>query len=148
MTEKFTISITVNCTKARLWQILTDLTLIPIWMGGDEMRITVETDWQLNAPMVIRGFHHVAFENRGTVMMWEPERRLVYSHLSTVSRLPDLPESYSVIGFELRENNDATDLIITVSNFPTEIIRKHLEFYWRGTIYKIREMAERSTFQA
>jgi bisphosphoglycerate-dependent phosphoglycerate mutase len=35
------------------------------WMGELEMKIEIETDWRVNSPMIIRGFHHVEFENKG-----------------------------------------------------------------------------------
>ncbi|WP_295117434.1 hypothetical protein [uncultured Chitinophaga sp.] len=35
-----------------------------------------------------------------------------------------------------------TELALYISNFPTDVIRKHLEFYWRGTMGKIRVLLE------
>ncbi|MFB6457437.1 SRPBCC domain-containing protein [Chitinophaga sp. Hz27] len=143
MTEKYTHTITVGSSKAILWRVLTDTSLMAEWMGTPDMQIGVVTSWELDTAIRISGFHHVAFENKGMVMEWEQEKRLVYSHLSSVSRLPDVAESYSLIGFELNEKEGGTALTVIINHFPTEVIRKHLEFYWRGTIYKIKEIAEK-----
>ena len=38
-----------------------------------------------------------------------------------------------------------TALTVTVSNFPTESIFKHLDFYWRATMGVIKQFVERSS---
>jgi hypothetical protein len=111
-------------------------------MGEPEMQIEIETNWKLNSPIIIRGYHHVRFENRGVVLEFEKDKRLCYTHLSSVSRLPDIPENYSKLLFTLKEGPTATELTVTVENFPTESIQKHLEFYWRGTLTRIKAVAE------
>ena len=35
-----------------------------------------------------------------------------------------------------------TLLTLTITNFSTEPIRKNLEFYWRGSIVRIKKMVE------
>jgi hypothetical protein len=82
------------------------------------------------------------FENRGTVLQHEPERRLQYSHLSSISRLSDRPESYSIIGFQLQPLGERTILTLSLSNFPNESIYKHLSFYWNVTLEVLKRMIE------
>ncbi|WP_253906590.1 SRPBCC domain-containing protein [Chitinophaga sp. SYP-B3965] len=111
-------------------------------MGGPEMEIKVNTDWKINSPILIQGFHHVKFENKGTILQYDKGNKLSYTHLSNVSRLPDIPENYSILTFVLTQIEEKTALTINIENFPTEVIRKHLEFYWRGTVMTIKKMAE------
>jgi len=106
------------------------------------MQIKVITDWKVNSLILIQGFHHAKFENRGVVLQYEKESRLSYSHLSNISRLLDIPENYSIMEFILTPAERGTLLTVNIQNFPTETIRKHLEFYWRGTIFKIKKMVE------
>jgi uncharacterized protein YndB with AHSA1/START domain len=142
MTETFSITITIDASPADVWATLTDPKLMAGWMGEPDMKLEIQTSWKINSPISIRGFHHVKFENKGIVLKYVREQILSYSHLSSVSRLPDSIENYSVLEFVLTPGNKQTTLAISISNFPTEIIQKHLEFYWRGTISKIREYAE------
>jgi hypothetical protein len=116
--------------------------MVTQWSGEPEMKIEVVTDWKINSPIIIRGFHHIRFENKGTVLQFDREKKLSYSHLSSVSRLPDKPENYSILEFNLTPSGKQTLLELIISNFPTETIRKHLEFYWRTTVVKIKRMAE------
>lgn len=131
------MTVTIDCSPAIIWQVLTDTAIMPRWMG-EEMDLTIVTSWEVGSPIVINGFHHAAFENKGTVLRYEPFQLLSYSHLSSMSGLADVPENYTILSFLL----NGTELTISFSNFPTEAIQKHLEFYWRGTIYRIKLIAE------
>lgn len=91
---------------------------------------------------MIHGVHHQPFENRGTVLRFEPPKSLRYSHKSSLSRLPDLPESFSVFDFALRAVNEGTRLTLTLSGFPTPEIEKHLDFYWRVTLGILQRFVE------
>lgn len=106
------------------------------------MELEVTTSWEMGTPLVIRGFHHVRFENKGIVLEFTPERVMSYSFLSSVSRLPDLMENYSVVRFELREEGMRTLLTLQLFNFPTETIYHHLNFYWNSTLMILKRMVE------
>jgi uncharacterized protein YndB with AHSA1/START domain len=142
MDDKFSTTITIDADPAKVWTTLTDLKIMVRWLGEPEMKIKVQTDWKVNEAISIRGFHHVEFENRGTVLHYDKERKLSYSHLSSISRLSDKPENYSVLEFTLTPINSHTQLTLVISKFPTETIRKHLEFYWRTTIVTFKKTVE------
>lgn len=132
------MNITIEATPATVWEVLTDTSLMPQWMG-EEMQITVSTTWALHSPISIKGFHHLAFENKGTIQTFDKEQKLSYTHLSNLSKLADVPGNYTLITFTLTQADIGTTLSITLENFPDDIIQKHLEFYWRGTLFKIKE---------
>ena len=93
--------------------------------------------------MVISGTHHVRFINDGTVLRFEPERLLAWSHRSSLSKLPDEPASYTELEFALSPAGAGTSLVFTARNFPTESVYRHLALYWRGTMHVIKRVAER-----
>jgi len=142
MNDKFSTTITIDSDPTKVWTTLTDLKLMEQWLGEPEMTIQVQTDWKVNEAISIRGFHHVEFENKGTVLQYDIEKKLSYSHLSSISRLSDKPENYSVLEFTLTPIDSHTQLTLNISKFPTETIRKHLEFYWRTTIVTIKKTVE------
>jgi uncharacterized protein YndB with AHSA1/START domain len=138
--ENFT---TVNAPPSAVWRALTDPNLMKQWVAEPEMRLQVTTNWKVGSPIVVKGYHHVDFENKGTVLHFEPNSILRHSHLSSISRLPDVAESYTIIEFRLtpiRENS--TLLNVTTSNFPSEPIFKHWEYYWRITIEVLKRFIE------
>ena len=136
-----TKTVTIAAPASRVWQALTDPEIMKKWMFDTEIHII--TDWQVGGPIVIRGnFNGKDFENNGTVLRFEPEELLQYSHLSSSSRLPDLPKNHSVLEFKLAPSENQTSLTLTLSNFPTESIYKHLAFYWNVTLEVLKRLIE------
>jgi uncharacterized protein YndB with AHSA1/START domain len=142
MVQIFSISATINSGPAEVWETLTNLESMSKWLGEPEMRITVQTDWQINSAIFIRGFHHVNFENKGTILQYERNKRLSYTQLDSISGLSDKKENYTILEFVLTSLNNHTQLTINIENFPTETIRKHLEFYWQTTVLTIKAQTE------
>lgn len=138
----FNAFVNIHATPAIVWQVLTDPRYMLQWMGEESMELSIETDWLQGSIILIRGTHHLPFENRGTVLECIPEQQLSYTQLSSISCLPDEPESYTRLDFELRSDVEQTILQLEISNFPTVSIQKHLEFYWRTTLIKIKKYAE------
>ncbi len=137
----FTKTIHISAPVSKVWEALTNPELMKRWMS--ETEINIHTDWKVGTPMVIRGrLHGINFENRGTVLQFDPGKTLQYSHLSSVSRLPDETESYSLLEFRLVPVENRTTLTLTVSNFPTETIYKQLAFYWNVTLEILKKMIE------
>jgi len=144
MTNQIEKTIIIRTNPSIVWKTLTEPDLMKQWMGESEMEIEINCTWKLNSPIIISGFHHVKFENKGLVLQFDPHKTLKYSHLSSLSRLSDRPENYSIIEFTLTPLGNHTSLTLTVSNFPTETIFKHLDFYWRTTLEIIKDLIERN----
>lgn len=142
MTGTFSTSIQMSCGPAPIWRALTNAELMSGWLGEPQMEIQVLTSWQIDSPIIIRGFHNGYFENKGTVLVFEKEQKLAYTHLSSVSGLADTQEHYSVIELILTRQIEGTLLTVNIERFPTEIIRKHLEFYWKSTLAIIKAKVE------
>jgi uncharacterized protein YndB with AHSA1/START domain len=138
-------TIVINAPPPAVWNALVRPELMKQWMAEPQMGLEVVTDWSVGSPITMRGrLHHVRFENKGTVLEVEPHSILRYTHLSSISRLPDRPENYSILEFRLAAAQDGTALTLTLGNFPTETIRKHLEFYWRTTLEILKRFVEGS----
>ena len=132
----------IKAPASQVWHMLTTPELMKKWMMSD-IEINIITDWKVGSPMLIRGtMNGKNFENKGTVLQFEPEKTLQYSHLSSLSRLPDQPENYSLVGFRVEPMQNETILTFTLSNFPTESIYKHLAFYWNVTLEVLKKMIE------
>jgi uncharacterized protein YndB with AHSA1/START domain len=138
-------TVVIDVPAATVWEYLTNPDCMKKWMGEPGMKIEIITDWKVGNPIVIRGFHHTRFENRGVVLRFEPYKILEYTHLSSVSRLVDRSENYTIISFNLTSNRDVTSLTLKVGNFPTEAIFKHLDFYWKTTVEIIKRTIEASS---
>lgn len=135
-------NVSINADPSTVWEYLTRPELMKKWMGEPAMEIDIQTDWTVGKAIIIKGFHHLPFENKGIVLQFESGRLLQYSHLSSLSRLPDIIENYAVFTFNLQPEQEATLLTIKIENFPTETIFKHLNLYWRTTAVIIKNMVE------
>jgi uncharacterized protein YndB with AHSA1/START domain len=136
-----TKTVTFNAPTPKVWDALTNPEIMKKWMS--ETEINIATDWKVGSPMIIYGnVHGIKFKNSGTVLQFEREKILQYSHLSSLSRLPDEPENYSVMEFTLVPVEDQTSLTLTLRNFPTESIQKHLVFYWNVTLEVLKRTLE------
>jgi uncharacterized protein YndB with AHSA1/START domain len=137
-------SATIKAPPSEVWRALTDPDLMKQWVAEPEMRIEIITDWKVGSPMIVKGHHNnVDFENKGTVLEFKPNSILRYSHLSSLSSLPDRAENYTRIEFQLaRTEENSTSFNVRISNFPTESIFKHWEFYWRVTIEVVKRFIE------
>lgn len=134
--------IIINAPTSQVWQMLTTPELMKTWMMPD-IKLDILTDWNIGSPMITRGIMNGKhFENKGTVLQFEPEKKLAYSHLSSISRLPDRHESYTVIEFNLQPIENQTHLALTISNFPTPSIYQHFAFYWNVTLEILKKRIE------
>jgi uncharacterized protein YndB with AHSA1/START domain len=127
---------------AEVWQSITDIKLMKNWMGAPELELEIITSWAVGSPLIIKGFHHTRFENKGVVLEYAPCQALGYNFKNSLSRLPDEAESYTVVRFTLFPQESGTLVLLTLSNFPTEAIYHHLNFYWNGTLVLLKKTVE------
>lgn len=137
-------SILISASPQQVWKYLTQPELMVKWMGEPELRIDVSGNWETGKAILIKGFHHGPFENKGTVMQCDPGRLLQYSQLSSISNLPDVPGNYSIHTFSLEPQEEQTVLTVHIEQFPTETIYKHLAFYWEVTPGIIKTSIEKN----
>ena len=134
--------ILIHAPVPRVWTSLTDVATMKKWMGESEFDLEIITNWEVGSPFVIKGFHHVRFENRGIVLEYVPDHRVSYNFISSLSRLADKKENYTAVRLELDPQGETTSLSLTIYNFPTETIYQHLNFYWNTTLVLLKRMIE------
>jgi uncharacterized protein YndB with AHSA1/START domain len=137
-------SIIVDAPLRVVWEALTRPELMKSWMADSEIEIV--TTWELGSPITINidavSFKN-PFTNNGIVLAFENEHLLEYSHLSSISQLPDEPGSYTTIRFTLEpEEEERTLLQLDLSNFPNYVHCKHVDFYWTVTLGVFKRFVE------
>lgn len=136
-------SIQIDASVTAVWDALTRLELMKSWMADSEIEIV--TTWDVGAPIVINVkevSHKASFTNGGVVLQFVKERVLEYSHLSSLSQLPDLDENRTIIRFTLQQQENHTLLELNLSNFASESIYKHIDFYWTITLDVLKRFVE------
>ena len=142
--QKIEKAVRISAPPFAVWAALTRPDLMAQWMTDEEL--SVAFDARAGAPIVIHGtLHGMPFENHGTVQIFEPEKAFAYNYWSTLSiaRLPDHPDNYTSVRFDLTSCDDGTLLALTLSDFPDISIPQHANFYWGTTLSILKAFVER-----
>lgn len=135
-----TVSVAIAASPAAVWEALTTPEQIRQWFFGVE----TETDWTKGSPIVHRGeYQGRAYEDKGTILRFEPERRLVHSHWSPVSGRPGTPENYQEVTWALAERDGTTELTVSETNLPDEQAKETTEQAWAGALDGLKRLLER-----
>jgi len=107
-------SIEVAAPVQTLWKVLTDSEFIPQYMFG----CIAETDWKPGSPLLWKGAADGKLYVKGDVVSVDPPRRLEYTIFDPNSTIPDIPENYLTMAYELRKNGEgASALEITQGDY-------------------------------
>jgi uncharacterized protein YndB with AHSA1/START domain len=135
-------SVTIAAPGARVWQALVTPELIKRYMFGT----TVVSDWREGSSILWKGeWKGKAYEDKGTILRFEPTRILSYTHYSPLSETPDTPESYHTVTVELREQAERTVVKLAQDNNPTEQAREHSEKNWSAMLEGLKKLVETVT---
>lgn len=132
-------STTIQAPASRVWEALTEPELIKQYLFGSE----VVTDWKVGSPIYYRGmWQGRAFEDKGTVLEVEPNQRLVSTHWSPLSGVPDVPENYHTVTYLLDEHDGNTDVTILQDHNASEEEKQHSEQNWRMVLDGLKKLVE------
>src|SRR6185436_13664938 len=106
-------TIKINAPTAAVWKALTTPHLIKEWLFGTN----VISDWKVGSSMLFTGnWQGTDYADKGTILKFDTEKVFQYNYWSGFSGLPDSPENYSIITFELMPVDNATLLTLKHSN--------------------------------
>ena len=130
----------INAPAPAVWKALVTPALIKKYLFGTEAK----TDWKPGSPITFSGeWEGNKYEDKGNILANEKEKLLQYSYWSSMSSLPDLPENYATVTFELQPQENSTRLTITQDHCATEESRQHSEQNWGMVLKGIKELVER-----
>lgn len=113
MTDSVRISTTVPAPPAKVWAALTDPAIIKRYFFG----ATVTSDWTPGSPIRWSGeFDGKKFDDKGEITTVEPEKRLAMTHWSPMSGLPDTPDNYHNVTYDLEPADGGTKVTLTQQN--------------------------------
>jgi uncharacterized protein YndB with AHSA1/START domain len=142
MTGKYvaTSTIIIEAPPSRVWSVLTDPGAIKEFMFGSD----VVTDWTVGSPIVWRGiWEGKEYEDRGSVLEFDPGRRLTVTHFSPLSGQEDVPENYHTLTWTLEDRSGATELALSQDNNPSAEAARHSKGMWDSLVQGVRAIAER-----
>jgi uncharacterized protein YndB with AHSA1/START domain len=137
------IQINIQAAAPEVWKHLTTPDLMKMWMLDTGMKMEINTSWKPGSPIIMKGvLHDLNFQNTGTILSYEKNKLLVYTHLSSISGLDDIENNFCSLKFVLTPVDDYIQLMLKIKNFPTYSIFKHMQFYWRSAMVKLKKQVE------
>ena len=129
----------INAPASKVWDALTEPEQIKQYLFGTQ----VTTDWHVGSPITYKGeWKGKAYEDKGKVLEVEPRKRLVSTFWSALAGLPDTPENYKTVRYELAPEGDRTKLTITQDNNATQEEATEAEKNWRMVLDGIKKLLE------
>lgn len=134
------VEVVVNAPIAKVWEALTDPKIVKQYLFGTE----VVTDWKVGSPIIWKGvWQGKPYEDKGEILQMIPEKLLETTYWSNMAGLPDRPENYKKVTYELGEENGSTKLILTQDNNPTEEDKNHSEQNWKMVLDGLKKLLEK-----
>lgn len=135
-----TSAIAIDAAPAQVWQVITDPASMSEFFFGSE----VVTDWVVGGPIAWRGvWEGKPYEDRGEIVEFDPERRLVTTHFSPLTGRPDVPENYHTLTWTLEPHGAQTVLTLSQDNNDSAAAATHSEEMWDSLVADVKEIAER-----
>jgi uncharacterized protein YndB with AHSA1/START domain len=132
-------TVTIAMPTKKVWDALVNPAAIKQYFFGT----TVVSDWRVGSPIVWKGeWQGKSYEDKGSILQYEPGRTLQYSHFSPLSGLPDKPENYHTVTIELSAGKDQTKVILSQDNNATEEERAHSEQNWGMMLAALKKFLE------
>ena len=130
---------TVNAPASKVWDAITKPDQIKQYMFGTQ----VTTDWKVGSPIIYKGeWKGKAYEDKGKVLEIEPRKRLVSTFWSALAGLPDKPENYKTVRYELAPEGDRTKLTVTQDNNASQAEAQEAEQNWNMVLDGIKKLVE------
>jgi uncharacterized protein YndB with AHSA1/START domain len=136
----------IDASPSEVWRSLTDPARLKQYYLGAE----VETDWQVGSPITFKGdWEGKPYEDKGEILVFEPERKLAYSHFSPMGGKPDAPENYHAVEVTLDEREGTTRVTLRQSNLKggaTDEDRANRDDYeknWKQMLDGLKKTTER-----
>jgi uncharacterized protein YndB with AHSA1/START domain len=132
-------TITINAPASKVWDALTRPELVKQYLFGTD----VITDWKVGSPIKYKGvWQGKAYEDKGKVVQFVPGKLIVSTFWSSLEGLPDKPENYKTVKYELFAEGGKTKLVLTQDNNATQKEADHSANNWNLVLGKLKELLE------
>ena len=132
-------TITINVPVEKVWEALTTPALIKQYFFG----VDVVTDWKVGNPIIYRGqWQGKSFEDKGKILKFEPKKVLASTHWSPLSGVPDIPENYHTVIYELSQHGSNTQVTLTQDNNASEEEKADSERNWKMMLDGLKKLLE------
>ena len=132
-------SISINAPSAKVWDAIVTPEIVKRYMFGTE----VVSDWEQGGPIMWKGeWKGKPYEDKGSILQIEPEKLLQYSHFSPLSGLPEIPENYHTVTYELSADGDQTKVSLSQDSNKDAKAVEHSKQMWQTMLDGLKKVVE------
>ncbi|HTB53459.1 MAG TPA: SRPBCC family protein [Ferruginibacter sp.] len=136
------VNIIIDAPVSKVWEALTKPEIIKQYFFGTD----THTDWKVGNPIRFTGeWQGKKYEDKGTILNFEPNKQIKYSYWSSMSGIEDKPENYVTVTYDLARNDEDTMVTITQDNIPDEKMKEHSEQNWGKVLTDLKTLLEKET---
>jgi uncharacterized protein YndB with AHSA1/START domain len=140
------VSKVIEATPDEIWKALTTPKIMKSYFLGAD----ISSDFQVGSPITFRGeFKGKSYEDKGAIQTVEPQKRLAFTHFSPLAGLPDKPENYHTVTFDLAPTKGGTKVTLTQANLlggvkPSDLEhRAEFEKNWTTVLDGLKRTVEK-----
>ena len=133
------VSTTIHAPASKVWDAITKPELIKQYLFGTD----VISDWKVGSSIIYKGeWEGKPFEDKGTILEMEPRKSLVSTHWSPMSGVPDTPENYHKVSYQLLEKDGTTEVTITQDNNSSKEEQEQNANFWKMVLDGMKKLLE------
>ncbi len=123
----------------KIWDALT----LPEQVKQYFFNTNMVTSWQVGTPIFFRGeWEGKSYEDKGTVLSFEPLKKLSYDYWSGFSGIEDKKELYQILSYELMPTDGGVRVTINQSNVDTQERADHSSKNWAMVLEALKKFVE------
>jgi uncharacterized protein YndB with AHSA1/START domain len=140
-------SITIEAPASKVWEALVDPAMTKKYMFGCE----AISDWKIGSSLLWKGSYEgkeMVFV-KGNVVDIKPGKFLAYTVFDPNSTIPDIPENYLTVTYELKSEKNKTHFTVTQGDYfkVAEGERRYKDSYnngegWNPILVEIKKLVE------
>ncbi|MBL0741688.1 SRPBCC domain-containing protein [Chryseolinea sp. Jin1] len=133
-------TVRIDAPVSEVWKALVTPSIIKKYLFGTQ----TESDWTVGSAIIFKGeWEGKSYEDKGSILVYEPNRLLRYTYWSSMNGTPDLPENYHNVSYILTPDDAATLLTVTQDGVETEKQKKHSEQNWTKVLNTLKDLMEK-----
>lgn len=133
------VSILVAAPRPVVWSALTVPDLVEKYFFGSRL----STDWRVGSPITFRGeWNGQVYEDRGTVLEFDPPRTLTFNYWSSFSGSEDTLERRQIIRYDVAEETGGVRITVSQSNIDSEERANDSAKNWQVVLDGLKKVVE------
>jgi len=135
-------SVIIEAPVSEVWNSIVDPKMIKQYLFDTNTK----SDWKEGSPIVYSGnYEGKEYEDKGIIKEIKENKILRHTYWSSMSGLPDTPENYAEVKYELTAQGSNTLLTVSQSGFTSQEACDHSEKNWEGVLGKLKTLVEKES---